>query len=285
MLRYGGTVTLNSVVVYLAYNIDKVLLGRFYGAEVLGIYGRAYQLINLPTENLNNTISMVAFPALSRLQNDPERLKNYFLKGYELFLSLVMPITMACALFAEDIVRIFLGAKWSEAVPVFRLLSPTILTFALINPMAWLMLAAGHAGRSLKIAFMIAPIVVLGYVAGLPFGQNGVAAGFSIAMVLLAIPVIHLATRGTPISTLDAVKAGMRPLLSIAVGGAAALVSWSFLRHLNAPLIRLVAANTVMFSVYAFMLLFVMGKKTVYFSLLREIGVWRSVGRRRGVES
>lgn len=87
MLKYGGTVTLNNLLSYIACNTDKVLLGRFWGAEALGIYGRAYQLINLPTDNLNSTIGLVAFPALSRLQNDPERLKKYFLKGYGLFLS------------------------------------------------------------------------------------------------------------------------------------------------------------------------------------------------------
>ena len=43
ILRFGGTVTLNSIVVYVAYNLEKVLLGRFWGAEALGIYGRAYQ--------------------------------------------------------------------------------------------------------------------------------------------------------------------------------------------------------------------------------------------------
>ena len=119
MLQYGGTVTLNNVIVYLAYNADKVLLGRFWGAETLGIYGRAYQLINLPTENLNSTIGLVAFPALSRLQNDPVRLRSYFLKGYSLFLSLVIPITMGCALFAEEIILVFLGSKWHEATPCF----------------------------------------------------------------------------------------------------------------------------------------------------------------------
>ena len=29
MLRFGGTITLNGLVVYVAYNLDKVLIGRF----------------------------------------------------------------------------------------------------------------------------------------------------------------------------------------------------------------------------------------------------------------
>ncbi|HWO40081.1 MAG TPA: oligosaccharide flippase family protein, partial [Candidatus Acidoferrum sp.] len=44
MVRFGGTVTLNGLVVYVASNFEKVLLGRFWGADVLGIYGRSYQL-------------------------------------------------------------------------------------------------------------------------------------------------------------------------------------------------------------------------------------------------
>jgi len=41
MMRFGSTLTLNGVVVYIAYNFEKILLGRFWGAEAVGIYGRA----------------------------------------------------------------------------------------------------------------------------------------------------------------------------------------------------------------------------------------------------
>jgi O-antigen/teichoic acid export membrane protein len=280
MLKYGGTVTLNTVIVYIAYNADKVLLGRFFGAEALGIYGRAYQLINLPTENLNATIGMVAFPALSRLQNDPERLKSYFLKGYSLFLSMVMPITMGCALFAEDIVRVFLGPKWGATAPLFRLLAPTILTFALINPLAWLMMATGRAGRSLKIALLIAPFVIIGYAVGLSHGPEGVAAGFSLATALLVVPVILWATHGTSITGVDTLKVVLRPLVSILIGAGATLLAWNFIYSLAPVLLRLVVANTILFGVYISVLWFVMGQKAVYLGLLRDIGVWPLAKRR-----
>ena len=134
MMRFGGAVTLNSVIVYVAYNVDKVLLGRLWGAAALGIYGRAYQLINIPTDNLNSAVGSVAISALSRLQDDERRFKGYFLKGYSLVLALTVPVTVACAVFADDIITVLLGAKWLEAIPIFRALAPTILAFALINP-------------------------------------------------------------------------------------------------------------------------------------------------------
>src|SRR5229473_6290536 len=82
MMRFGGALTLNGLVMYIASNFEKVLLGRFWGVDALGIYGRAYQLVNLPNDNLNSAAGGVAFAALSRLQGEPSRLKSYFLKGY-----------------------------------------------------------------------------------------------------------------------------------------------------------------------------------------------------------
>jgi O-antigen/teichoic acid export membrane protein len=265
---------LNTVVVYLAYNTEKVLLGRFLGAETLGLYGRAYQLISLPTDNLNWTIGGVAFPALCRVQHEPERLRNYFLKGYSLFLSLVMPITVGCALFAQDIILVAMGPKWGEATSIFRLLAPTILVFALINPFAWLMMAVGQAGRSFRISLLIAPVVILGYLLGLPHGPRGVAAGFSIAMVLLAAPVILWAKHGTLITTMDVLKALMIPLSSAIAGAAVVLAFGGLVGRLHFTLLRLVVECTILVGVYLLMLLFVMKQKPVYIGLLRETGLW-----------
>ena len=196
-----------------------------------------------------------------------------------------MPITLGCGLFAEDIIRVFLGAKWDAAVPVFRLLAPTIFTFALINPLSWLLLATGQAKRSLMISLVLAPVVMLSYAAGLRFGPNGVAAGFSIGTTLLAVPVIIWATRGTAITAVDTLKEIMRPFFSIAIGASAVKATWGFTHLIASPLLRLIAANSILFSVYAIALLFVMDQKGIYIGLLREIGVWRfsnNRGRRIG---
>jgi O-antigen/teichoic acid export membrane protein len=281
MLKYGGTLTLNSVVAYVAFNADKVLLGRVWGADILGIYVRAYQFINLPTSNLETTISGVAFPALSRLQNDPERLKSYFLKGYAVFLSLVLPITMGCALFAEDIIRVFLGPKWGEAVPVFRMLAPAVFAYMLIKPFGWFMQATGLATRSLYLGLLLAPVVILGYVAGLPYGPTGVAAGFSVGTVLLVLPIIFGATRGTSITFVDTLRVVLRAFSSILIGAGTALAMWPFIHLLASPLLRLFAANGIMFGVHALLQWFVMGQKVVYLGLLKDLGIWPLAGRTR----
>jgi O-antigen/teichoic acid export membrane protein len=275
MLWYGGTVTLNSVVMYCAYNLDKVLIGRVWGADVLGVYGRAYQLMTIPTENLNSTLGLVAFPTLSRLQGDEATLRKYFLAGYGAFQSVSIPITATCLLFAEDIVRVFLGPKWMDVAVVFRVLAPTIFVFGLINPLAWWMLAEGRAARSLKIAVVIAPVVVMGYALGLKGGATGVAAGFSVSMVILAIPVVLWARHATALSMRDVGTTILSPVVAVlagAVGGYAVHQVWAdgFVHAFP----RLLAEAGVLWTVYAFVLLGVLGQRAKYLPLLRETGLW-----------
>ncbi len=155
MLRFGATVTLNNLIVFIAYNVEKILIGRYWGAPALGLYGRAYQLINLPTASLNAAVAGVALSSLSRLQNDPVRQRHYFLKGYSLLLSLTAPLTIFCALFGDDIIVVALGPNWMEAVPIFRLLTPTVLFFGIVNPLWALLLSCGLQSRSLHLAMAI----------------------------------------------------------------------------------------------------------------------------------
>src|SRR5262249_8437360 len=104
MLCFGGTITLNGIVVYIGYNMEKVILGRFWGPDVLGIYTRAVQLIGLPVNSINAAASSVFFSVLSRLQNDPVRFRRFFLNGYSLIIAVSVPITMFCALYADEII-------------------------------------------------------------------------------------------------------------------------------------------------------------------------------------
>jgi O-antigen/teichoic acid export membrane protein len=270
MARFGGILTMNGLVCYVANNMDKVLLGRVWGVDSLGIYGRAYSLISIPTDNLNVAAGEVAFSALSRLQDDPRRLKSYFLKGYSLVLAMTLPITMACALFADDLVLVVLGPKWTAAATIFRLLAPTSLTFAIVNPLGWLISSLGMAARGLKMALVIAPIMVAGFIIGLPYGPAGVAFAYSTVMVLWVVPAVAWAVHGTVLSTKEVLMTVSRPLASgiaagtLAFGVGLASSQWQ-------PLPRLVLETAVLLVAYTAILLFAAGQKSQYLDILRGL--------------
>ncbi|MGF7182395.1 lipopolysaccharide biosynthesis protein [Tunturiibacter psychrotolerans] len=271
MMRFGGTITLTGLIVYVASNLEKVLLGRFWGVDAVGLYGRAYQLINIPTSNLNSAAGEVAFSALSRLQDDPARRRNYFLKGFSLVLGLTLPITIACAFFANDVVLVLLGAKWKDAAPIFRWLAPTILVFAIANPLSWLLIASGRIGRLMRMSLVIAPIMILGYIIGLPYGPRGVACAYSVVMTLWLIPLITWAVHGTEISFLDVVRTASSPLVSSVVAGGVALGVGLALCQSLSPLVRLVIESTILLTTFLGALMSVATQRSLYLGLFREL--------------
>ncbi len=269
MLKFGGTLTLTGLVTYISSNLEKVLLGRYWGVAAIGIYGRAYQLINIPTDNLNASAGGVAFAALSRLQDDAVRFKSYFLKGYSLVLSLTVPITFACGLFASDMIYVFLGAKWNDAAPVFRLLAPTALAFAILNPLGWVLASLGLVGRSLKIALVLGPSMIVGYFVGLNYGPKGVAFCYSAVLMLWAIPLVLWAVRGTMISARDIFLTVSRPLISGIVAAGIVFALQFLYGPSMSPLVRLIVGTVLLSGIYVVMLLHVMGQKEFYLNVIK----------------
>jgi PST family polysaccharide transporter len=268
MLHFGGTITCNTLIVYVGYNIEKVLLGRFWGAEALGLYGRAYQLANLATEQLSSAITNVAFPAYARIQGEADRLKRAFLKSYSLLISLTIPCIVCCALFSEEIVQVLLGRKWNEAAPIFRLLSPVILALSLINPFGPLLQATGRVGRSLKMALVIAPVVIAGILMGLHHGPIGVATGYSSALMILVIPCVAWAKRGYGIDVWEYWKSIRDPLFAGVVACITGLaMKWALWDSIGVFLRLLIGVSITCLS-YLLLLLFALGKKNEYAELI-----------------
>jgi O-antigen/teichoic acid export membrane protein len=271
LLHFGGTLTLNCLVAYIATNADKVMIGRFWGGYALGIYGRAFQLISVPTDNMHASIGEVAFSALARLQDDPVRLKSYFLKGFSLVLGLAFPAAIACAVFADDIVRIFLGPNWSGAVVIVRFLSPVMVILAIINPLSWLMNSLGLVVRSLKIFLVLAPIMIIGCVIGLGYGPQGVALAYSAVMVLWIIPHILWSTHATAISFRDILLTVSRPLAAGILSGGLAFAVRLMYGEFGSPLLRLILESGVLLVAFYGLLLFTTEQKALYLDLLRNL--------------
>ena len=271
MMHFGGSLTLTGLLVYVGYNTDKVLIGRFWGVDAIGIYGRAYQIVSIPTDNLNSAIGEVAFSALSRLQDDPNRFRSYFLKGFSLVLGLTLPITIACALFADDVVFVLLGPKWKDAATIVRLLAPTIAIFAIINPLGWVVFSIGLVARGLKDAPVLAAVMIAGYVVALPYGPKWVAFAYSAVLTVGVIPHIWWCVHGTAISVRDVLAAVIRPLASGIVAGGVAFGVRLACDQCVSPLPRLVLESAVLFATFFGVLLFVAGQKSLYLDLLKGL--------------
>lgn len=164
-----------------------------------------------------------------------------------------------------------LGPKWMEAASIFRFLTPTVLVFALVNPLSLLVMSTGRMRRALILTAATMPLVVAGIVLGLRYGPQGVAVGYSSAMVLMIIPIIAWSIQGTSITWTDLWKATKQPLLSGLLAGAVGLVVKMAFGGMLAPFPHLLLGLGFIFGIYAWALLIVMDQKNLYVDLLSQV--------------
>jgi PST family polysaccharide transporter len=149
--------------------------------------------------------------------------------------------------------------------------------FAMMNPFSWLLFSMGWVNRSLKIALVIAPLAISAYVIGLPYGPKGVAFAYSTAMTIWLVPHILWCIHGTNISFGDILGVVKRPVVSAVVAACLAFAVQIQFGQSLPPLLRLVIGCGILFSVYALMLLYVMGQKDFYVDLVRGLASRSSV--------
>jgi PST family polysaccharide transporter len=278
MLHLGGTWTFVSLASYVSYNLEKLLLGRFWGAPSLGLYGRAYQLTSLPNELLSS-VGTVVVSTLSRLQHNPDELRRAFVMCYSLVVSVTIPVAFMCLLAAEEIVGIVLGPKWRDAAGILRALAPSTLAFSLMFPWGWLLQATAKNRVGIGTTMLVPPMVIAGILLGLRYGPVGVALGYSTGVSLVAIPVIAWCRSAGEIRLRDIWDAVRRPiwagLLALACGG---VVKSGLPVGVMLPL-ALAAESIVFLAVYALMLLVVFDRRTYY------VGLVRSMANRSGTTS
>src|SRR6202011_4486898 len=79
LLHFGFGSALNACVNYVARNAENFVVGRWIGAAGLGLYNRAYNLMNLPHTYAASAMSSVLFPAFAHVQDDQVRVRRAFL--------------------------------------------------------------------------------------------------------------------------------------------------------------------------------------------------------------
>ncbi len=123
LFSYGSKMSLISFMEFLHQELGTILIGRVLGSYSLGIYNRAYMLVNLPMYMLTRTLTKVIFPSFSKIQNDIQKLGRVYLSSITLLAAIVIPACLGILVAAPEIVRLLLGKQWGESVPVLQVLS------------------------------------------------------------------------------------------------------------------------------------------------------------------
>lgn len=268
ILAFGGNLTGFNFLSYFARNADNMLIGKVWGAQQLGLYAKAYQLLVLPLSQVNAPITRVAIPALSRLHQEPEKFRRHYLKALSMISFVTLPAIVFFLVTTEETITLVLGSQWIEAVPIARVLSVAALVQPICNTAEWLYTATGRTDRMFKWGLVFSPCIVLSFIIGLPHGAQGVAISYAVAMLLQAIPCLYFATKNTSIRLYDIWIAVSPALISAAVAGLSC-VCITRAMHSSLLLWQLEFLNALSMSLlYLLFVFYVFKQKDFYLSVL-----------------
>jgi len=249
MLAFGRNITSFNLINYFARNSDKILVGRFCGSGILGLYSKAYNLLMLPINQICGPLTSVAVPALSRIQDDPKRYTSYYTKLILLLSFISMPLIVFLAICSRSIIHLLLGEQWLGASRIFQILAIAAFIQPVWSTVGLVLLSMGQSVRLFKFGVFNSSVVVFSFAVGIRWGANGVASAYAVANYLILFPSLWYCFRLTPISIAAFLKAIARPAIASITMALVMLLAHPFL--VNQREIVAVCTNfTIGFSAY-----------------------------------
>jgi O-antigen/teichoic acid export membrane protein len=200
LLPFGVGATANAIVNSLARNGDNFVVGRWNGPASLGLYSRAYALMNLPHAYGISAMSGVLFPALAQVQREPARVRRGYLLSTQLTALLVAPVMGAMAVAAPHLVPGVYGSHWTGAVVPLQILCVAGYFRALYHLGGIVAHSLGRVYSELWRQVIYAVLVIGGAAIGARYGLVGVAVAVSLAIIYMFVAMGGLALRLTQVS-------------------------------------------------------------------------------------
>jgi len=239
---YGTRLVAVGVIGVMLQNVDYVAVGARAGTEALGVYSIAFKVPELTLLALPYISSQVLFPFFVRLDTGVERgdsLERGLLAAIRGVTAIAVPLAVALALFAPEVVTGVFGDRWAPAGPILRALSIYGLLSALSFTFGDAIKARGRAGLLVRLGVvrLAVTVPVLWWAAG-----HGIE---SVAWAQVSIAAAHLVV----VSILGLVTLRLQPgaLARVyrvpAIAGSAMAGAGLLLRHLLATLPPLLVAT------------------------------------------
>lgn len=197
LFKFGLNVTGFNLINYFSRNLDKVLIGKFASSAALGEYSRVDQIALFPLRRLNGPITSSVQPALSRLQNEPDKYREYYRNSLKTISFIGTPIVLFLFLKANEVTLLILGPQWTSASLLLQCLMPAALCGVTNVSTGWVYNSLGHVNRQFKWGIYASTFLCISIIIGIYWGAVGVALAISISRVIQKIPGLLYCYQGT----------------------------------------------------------------------------------------
>jgi PST family polysaccharide transporter len=227
LMRTGFGFSLARWASFVAQKGDYFVVGRWLGQAPLGLYERAYVLMDLSNSLLTNALNTVLFPAFAKMQDDKALLAAAFERISAVLGLIFLPAGVIAALLALELIALLLGPGWEGAINPFRVLALGMLFRTGFKVSGVLANGVGAPYHNALYLTIYGIMVVLGALVAVPFGFTGVAVSTLIALAAAYGLLTSHSLRLTGMSWAQLLRINFPAIkLMLLFGSATALVVW-----------------------------------------------------------
>lgn len=135
LFSFGWKILGSNVLTTIYIELTDLIIGKVYDASSLAYYNRGKKFPQLIVTQINSSIDTVLFPAMSKHQDDREKLKNDIRYSVKISSFCIFPLIFFLAVMADDVIRLLLTEKWINSVIYLRIacVSYALLPLSLAN--------------------------------------------------------------------------------------------------------------------------------------------------------
>lgn len=169
--------------------LDTILLGILSTEKNVGYYTAVKRITNILIVG-SSVLTMVTAPRMSYLfeNKDEKAFQEMFKKSLDLVYFITIPITIFIIIFAKEIIFVFAGEKYVEAVKTLMIMSPTIILISLSGIIGLQILVPTNNEKLLTITSSVAAFIsIVLNIALIPYLKD-----FGAALTLFIVELIIL---------------------------------------------------------------------------------------------
>lgn len=252
LIRTGSVWSSSEFTGLVRRSADQLLVGWWWGAEVLGFYSRGMALATLMLTNGVMPMTAAIWPALAQIQSNPERLRSAVLQASEVICFVAVPSCVFLTVCAQMVVAILLGAQWDECTHIMQVSLVGMLFASTLGPVSGLYAAATGKVRALaRLSWISVLIGLTTMLAALPFGPLAVASVLSIVAISVSFLGLRLVMERSGIGSLEIVRCLAWPLGCSLVASTATSLVIAIMPGGTPALLRLAVAGVAMSLAYS----------------------------------
>ena len=158
---------------YFARNFDNLIIGKFLGAGVLGIYSIAYEWMMKPLKQISWSLTRVMFPAFSTIQDDLVRVRSAVLKMVSVISFITFPMMTGLLMVAPELILVVLGPKWEGVIVPLQLLCLIGALQSIGTIVGSIFNSQGRSDLQFKTGVVTSIGHVVGFLIGIRWGLTG----------------------------------------------------------------------------------------------------------------